>query len=148
MGCNNCPHPTCPNSMAHYGIMECPECGEGTVVLDPASGPNWRLDCNLCYWMLFIAEGAHKITPCPDVCEACGSTKLQVDFHKDSNHPLLKEQNTTIHTGCVNCDELLNNLTKEGHSRMRHKMHNRGRGRGLGRGRGSRSGRGRGRARS
>ncbi len=30
------------------------------MVLDPTSGPKWRLSCNLCNHMILIVEGAHS----------------------------------------------------------------------------------------
>eukprot|EP00899_Mesostigma_viride_P006662 jgi/Mesvir1/15998/Mv08302-RA.2 len=62
MPCSMCPHPTCKNSMAAQGVCACPEC-EGTMVLDPVSAPRWRLDCNRCNCLVYIAgEGAHRVT--------------------------------------------------------------------------------------
>ena len=42
------------NEMSHecglylQGIVACPECEAGSLVLDPVSAPRWRLDCNRC----------------------------------------------------------------------------------------------------
>jgi len=46
MGCNNCPHVTCPHALPQLSVCDCNECEEGVLVLDPASGPCWRLACN------------------------------------------------------------------------------------------------------
>ena len=45
-GCNSCTHPTCPHSLNSTGISSCVECDGGVLVLDPASGPKWKLGCN------------------------------------------------------------------------------------------------------
>jgi hypothetical protein len=43
-------HPTpiapaqCKHAPSRQGVMQCPEC-QSTIVLDPVSGPKWRLDC-------------------------------------------------------------------------------------------------------
>jgi DNA topoisomerase-3 len=46
MGCNECTHPSCPNSLAVIGVSSCVECDAGTLVLDPMSAPKWRIVCN------------------------------------------------------------------------------------------------------
>lgn len=45
-GCNTCNHPTCPYSLNTNGISNCIECDFGVLVLDPSSGPKWKLGCN------------------------------------------------------------------------------------------------------
>jgi hypothetical protein len=45
-GCNMCSHPTCPQSMIVNGVCACPDCERGILVLDPSSGPKWKLACN------------------------------------------------------------------------------------------------------
>jgi len=136
-GCNQCPHPTCINSVVHNGILDCPECEEGTMVLDPASGPKWKADCNLCAYILKLPQNVYKITPSGDHCETCGATLLAVNFNKNDT-PL--EGGQTLFTGCVRCDELLNSRTEGAFSRAPRRGGFRGRGRG-------RRGRGRGRGR-
>jgi len=50
MGCNECTHPSCPNSLAMTGVSGCVECDSGTLVLDLMSAPKWRIVCNrLCF---------------------------------------------------------------------------------------------------
>jgi len=46
MGCNECTHPSCPNSLATTGVSGCVECDSGTLVLDLMSAPKWRIVCN------------------------------------------------------------------------------------------------------
>jgi len=46
MGCNECTHPSCPNSLAMTGVSGCVECDSGTLVLDLMSAPKWRIVCN------------------------------------------------------------------------------------------------------
>ena len=38
VGCTQCPHPTCPQSLASVGIWPCASCDFGTLVLDKSSG--------------------------------------------------------------------------------------------------------------
>ncbi|GMN59693.1 hypothetical protein TIFTF001_028789 [Ficus carica] len=139
MPCFLCPHPTCPHSMITLGVCACPECS-GTLVLDPVSAPKWRLNCNTCNCLVFLPEGAHRISTTRDRCPDCNSTIIEVDFNKKTT-PL--EDGATLYTGCILCDEFLHSLLemKHGKSFFR-RLSSRGRGRGTGRG-GSR-GRGRG----
>jgi len=46
MCCNECTHPSCPNSLAMIGVSACVECDSGTLVLDLMSAPKWRIVCN------------------------------------------------------------------------------------------------------
>lgn len=59
-GCNQCPHQTCAYSLTNLGVGDCPQCEEGTLVLDNRSGPKWRLACNGCNYLLHMTEGAHS----------------------------------------------------------------------------------------
>lgn len=45
-GCNTCTHPTCTYSLNSNGVINCAECEYGVLVLDPSSGPKWKLGCN------------------------------------------------------------------------------------------------------
>lgn len=45
-GCNSCTHPTCAYSLNTNGVINCAECEYGVLVLDPSSGPKWKLGCN------------------------------------------------------------------------------------------------------
>lgn len=61
MPCTLCPHVGCQHSTARKGVTPCPECDAGTVVLDPVSGPKWRLDCNLCSFMIYLPDNLHAV---------------------------------------------------------------------------------------
>ncbi|CDP10274.1 unnamed protein product [Coffea canephora] len=67
MPCILCPHPTCQHSLIALGVCGCPECN-GTLVLDPVSAPKWRLHCNMCNCLVYLPEGAHRITTTPSRC--------------------------------------------------------------------------------
>ncbi|XP_026400715.1 DNA topoisomerase 3-beta-like [Papaver somniferum] len=138
MPCFLCPHPTCKHSLIAQGVCACPEC-TGTLVLDPVSAPKWRLYCNMCNCLVFLPEGAHRISTTRDRCQECDSTIIEVDFNKKTT-PL--SDGATLHVGCILCDELLHSLIEMKHGRSFFKGSGRGRGRGRGR-----RGRGRGRGR-
>ncbi|KAI6242762.1 DNA topoisomerase [Aphelenchoides fujianensis] len=128
-GCNNCVHPSCPNSSITQGVAMClNSCSNetGVLVLDPQSGPKWRLSCN----------------------RDCGALHVSAEY-KEGKSKL--PDGATTYSGCIFCDheqgkigdEVLNlkhaHLSKDpvlGGGR-------RGRG-GRGRGRGGSRGRGRG----
>ncbi|MED6197065.1 hypothetical protein PIB30_053243 [Stylosanthes scabra] len=138
MPCTLCPHPTCPNSLVSQGVCACPECS-GTLVLDPLSAPKWRLCCNKCNCLVFLAQGAHRISTTKERCSECDSSIVEVDFNKKTT-PL--EDGSTLHRGCILCDELLHSLVEMKHGRGFRRMGPRGgRGRGGGR-RGGHRGRG------
>ncbi|KAK9288869.1 hypothetical protein L1049_017335 [Liquidambar formosana] len=142
MPCFLCPHPTCRHSLIAQGVCACPECN-GTLVLDPVSAPKWRLYCNMCNCLVFLPQGAHRISTTRERCPECDSTIIEVDFNKKST-PL--KDGATLHTGCILCDELLHSLVEVKHGKSFFKrMGARGRGRGSGRGY---KGRGRGSGRS
>ncbi|KAF5192263.1 Dna topoisomerase 3-beta [Thalictrum thalictroides] len=133
MPCFLCPHPTCQHSLIAQGVCACPECS-GTLVLDPVSGPKWRLYCNTCNCLVFLPQGAHRISTTSNRCLDCDSTLLEVDFNKKTT-PL--SDGATLHIGCILCDELLHSLVEMKHGKSFYKrMGGRGRGRGKGRGRG------------
>ncbi|KAK1389826.1 DNA topoisomerase [Heracleum sosnowskyi] len=135
MPCFMCPHPTCRHSLIAQGVCACPECS-GTLVLDPVSAPKWRLYCNMCNCLVFLPEGAHRITTTREHCVECESTILEVDFNKKTT-PL--EDGATLYTGCILCDELLHSMIEMKHGKSFFKrMGGRGRGRGRGRGHTSR----------
>ncbi|KAB1203333.1 DNA topoisomerase 3-beta-1 [Morella rubra] len=133
MPCFLCPHPTCRHSLIAQGVCACPECS-GTLVLDPVSAPKWRLYCNMCNCLVFLPQGAHRISTTRERCPECDSTILEVDFNKKTT-PL--DNGATLHVGCILCDELLHSLVEMKHGKSFSKrMGSRGRGRGAGRGRG------------
>ena len=133
MPCFLCPHPTCRHSLIAQGVCACPECS-GTLVLDPVSAPKWRLYCNMCNCLVFLPQGAHRISTTKERCCDCDSTIIEVDFNKN-NTPLA--DGATLHAGCILCDELLHSLIemKHGKSSLR-RFGGKGRGKGRGRGRG------------
>ncbi|PRP75307.1 hypothetical protein PROFUN_05618 [Planoprotostelium fungivorum] len=102
-GCNNCPHPSCPHSFIQHSICGCFECDDGLLILDPASGPKWRADCNKCRYQLHLPS-AHKIAVADGVCETCGSNLLDIDFNK--NDTPLPNGETKL-KGCIQCEPLL-----------------------------------------
>lgn len=85
MGCNQCTHPSCPNSLNSNGICSCVECDGGVLVLDPASGPKWKLGCNRCDVIIHLFEDAHKIMVEDSVCD-CGSQIINVGYKQVSRN--------------------------------------------------------------
>lgn len=133
MGCNECTHPTCQHSLSMHGIAQCVECENGVMVLDPTSGPKWKMSCNKCNVMVHFFENAHRVRVSADTCEVCDAALVLVDFNK-AKSPLPGDQ--TQHTGCVFCDTIFQDLVELKHATMRHPMHRGGQGRKQGRGRG------------
>ncbi|CAB1319263.1 unnamed protein product, partial [Coregonus sp. 'balchen'] len=125
MGCNECTHPSCQHSLNSLGIGQCVECEGGVLVLDPTSGPKWKMSCNRCN----VAQ---------ESCEACEASLVAVDFNK-TRSPL--PDGETQHSGCVFCDPVFQDLVELKHATMRHPSMTRGGGArrgGRGRGRGRR----------
>lgn len=60
MPCTLCPHSGCQHSFLQQGVTPCPECDGGTLVLDPLSGPKWRLDCNKCSFLIYLPDNLHS----------------------------------------------------------------------------------------
>ncbi|XP_061881674.1 DNA topoisomerase 3-beta-1 [Entelurus aequoreus] len=135
VGCNECTHPSCLHSLNALGIGQCVECDSGVLVLDPTSGPKWKMSCNRCNVVVNFFENAHRVQVAEDVCNACDASLVMVDFSKACN-PLPSDE--TQHTGCIFCDPIFQDLVEIKHATMRHPMH---------RGKGARRGRGRGRGR-
>ncbi|XP_059446947.1 DNA topoisomerase 3-beta isoform X2 [Corylus avellana] len=135
MPCFLCPHPTCRHSVIAQGVCACPECS-GTLVLDPVSAPKWRLYCNMCSCLVFLPQGAHRISTTRERCPDCDTTIIEVDFNKKTT-PL--EDGATLYVGCILCDELLHSLVEVKHGKsFSRRMRGRGAGRGRGRGGGKR----------
>lgn len=132
MPCTSCPHPACRHSMVKQGVCACPECN-GRLVLDPVSGPKWRLDCNKCNCLVYLPQNAHRIATTDELCAECGSTILEIDFNKTTT-PLA--EGATLHKACILCDDLLHSLIQMKHGRSFARKSGRGRGRGRGRSRG------------
>lgn len=141
MGCNQCTHPTCAHSEESLGVADCSECENGSLVLDPTSGPKWKLACNKCNLVVHVFDDATKVSVTDQECD-CGATLLNVDYSRTKS-PLPEDK--TQHQGCIFCDPLLKPLVKLSHAVSKHPMYKVGRGRGGRRGRGSRRGKGRGR---
>ncbi|XP_069476082.1 DNA topoisomerase 3-beta-1 isoform X2 [Ambystoma mexicanum] len=137
MGCNECTHPTCQHSLNLLGIGQCVECENGVLVLDPTSGPKWKMACNKCNVIVHFFENAHKVRVSPENCELCDASLVIVDFNK-AKSPLPGDE--TQHTGCVFCDPVFQDLVELKHATMRHPMHRGGQGKRQGRGRGRRPG--------
>lgn len=131
-GCNECTHPGCPHSLSMLGVGQCVECESGVLVLDPTSGPKWRVACNRCSVVAHCFENAHRVRVSAETCAACEAALLDVDFNK-AKSPL--PGNGTRHTGCVFCDPIFRELVELKHAASCHPMH-RGPGRRQGRGRG------------
>ncbi|KAI8468313.1 MAG: DNA topoisomerase [Monoraphidium minutum] len=167
MPCTTCLHPTCKHAPSRQGVMQCPECQAGMLVLDPVSGPKWRLDCSRCSFLLYLPKELHAAKVARDSCEGapaaagaragraatppppppphqeCASRLVALDFKKGAAPPSLLPGGGTAYTGCVACDEPLAELCEVKHGRTWVKRGGGGR---RGRGRGRR-GRGRGRGR-
>ena len=45
MGCNECLHPSCPQSLTKKKIADCQECDQGVLTVDPNSMPKWKILC-------------------------------------------------------------------------------------------------------
>uniref|UniRef100_A0A915M5C6 DNA topoisomerase n=1 Tax=Meloidogyne javanica TaxID=6303 RepID=A0A915M5C6_MELJA len=104
-GCNECSHPECQHSYISQGVLQClTRCfgGRGTLVLDPQSGPKWRLSCNKCPAVVSIFEGASKLKVM-DRCEKCGARKLSVEY-KNAKTSKLPDQACNF-VGCAFCEQ-------------------------------------------
>ncbi|KAK6626129.1 DNA topoisomerase 3-beta-1 [Polyplax serrata] len=98
-GCNQCSHPSCPNSLNQTGLCSCVECDGGVLVLDPNSGPKWKLGCNRCDVIIHLFEDAYKISVEEGVCN-CGSQLIKVEYKQEKSK--LPDEATEM-TGCVFC---------------------------------------------
>ncbi|GBF93668.1 DNA topoisomerase [Raphidocelis subcapitata] len=146
MPCTTCLHPTCKHAPSRQGVMPCAECGVGTLVLDPVSGPN------RCSFLVYLPKDVHEAKVARDgACEECGSRLVSLDFKKGAAPAGLPLAGGTAYSGCVACDDALSALceasggffvdVKHGKAWAKRGGGRRGRGRGRGR-----RGRGRGRA--
>uniref|UniRef100_G1QHD0 DNA topoisomerase n=1 Tax=Nomascus leucogenys TaxID=61853 RepID=G1QHD0_NOMLE len=133
MGCNECTHPSCQHSLSMLGIGQCVECESGVLVLDPTSGPKWKVACNKCNVVAHCFENAHRVRVSADTCSVCEAALLDVDFNK-AKSPLPGDE--TQHMGCVFCDPVFQELVELKHAASCHPMHRGGLGRRQGRGRG------------
>ncbi|KAJ8984467.1 hypothetical protein NQ317_012533 [Molorchus minor] len=98
-GCNSCSHPTCPYSLNANGVCNCAECEYGVLVLDPSSGPKWKLGCNRCDTIINLFEDAQKVTVLEDICD-CGSQMVAVEYKQEKTK---LPNNATESKGCVFC---------------------------------------------
>ncbi|PSN57539.1 DNA topoisomerase 3-beta-1 [Blattella germanica] len=108
-GCNSCTHPTCPHSLNSTGISSCVECENGVLVLDPASGPKWKLGCNRCDVIIHLFDDAQKVTVEDNVC-GCGAQLVTVEY-KQEKSKLPKE--ATEMSGCVLCSPCFTPLVEK-----------------------------------
>jgi DNA topoisomerase-3 len=98
-GCNSCPHPTCPYSLNSNGVCSCVECDSGVLVLDPSSGPKWKLGCTRCDTIISLFDDAQKLTVLADVCD-CGAQLINVEYKAEKT----KLPNSSSEMkGCVFC---------------------------------------------
>lgn len=55
------------------GVAACPACEGseqgGTLVLDPVSAPNWRLDCSRCSFLIYLPKNLHSAKLDSGCCE-------------------------------------------------------------------------------
>ncbi|KAG8034089.1 hypothetical protein G9C98_008570 [Cotesia typhae] len=110
LGCNSCTHPTCPHGLNSNGVSSCLECDHGILVLDPSSGPKWKLGCNRCDVIIHFFENAHKISIDPEVCCECGAQLIAVEYKPDKSK--LPNEATEM-VGCVFCTAAFTQLIEK-----------------------------------
>ncbi|XP_050303621.1 DNA topoisomerase 3-beta-1 [Anthonomus grandis grandis] len=98
-GCNSCTHPTCQYGLNTNGVINCAECEYGVLVLDPSSGPKWKLGCNRCDTIINLFDDAHKITILEENCD-CGAQLVTVEYKPEKSK--LPNQATEM-SGCAFC---------------------------------------------
>ncbi len=69
MPCTLCPNLGCRHSPGRLGVCACPECEEGTLVLNPISGPKWRVDCSRCSLVVYLPANLHSAKVSRELCE-------------------------------------------------------------------------------
>ncbi|XP_065181209.1 DNA topoisomerase 3-beta-1-like [Sycon ciliatum] len=124
--CIQCYHPTCALALPKLAVAACDECEDGSLVIDPNSGPKWKMFCNTvaCNVLLHLCADAFSVTVCEDaLCEVCDAKLLSVQFHKDKT-PL--GDGETKRVACMFCDALLSSLVRWEHAVAKHPMHRRG----------------------
>lgn len=124
-GCNVCSHPTCQYSRDNVGVSRCMECLPGILVMDPSSGPKWKLACNRCDVIINVFDKASKVQVLEDICEECRSQTVMVEY-KEGKSKLRDGQLTA--SGCIFCSTTLIPLVEKHRA-----SHDAGRGRGWGR---------------
>ncbi|KAK7576755.1 hypothetical protein V9T40_013041 [Parthenolecanium corni] len=111
-GCNMCIHPTCPQAIYSIGIASCINCDDGILVLDPSSGPKWKVLCNRCDIIMPVFDDAQKVVVDKKACK-CGAQLIKVEY---------KEEKTKLPgdrvemTECMFCHPGLSNLVKQQHA--------------------------------
>lgn len=111
-GCNSCTHPTCTHGLLNNGIAKCSDCsesGRGILVLDPSSGPKWKIGCNACDVVINIFEDAQKVIVEQTECDECGSQLVSVSYKSEKS----KFKNTSEMTACIFCSEHFSPLVKK-----------------------------------
>lgn len=86
MPCTLCPHPKCKHSMIRQGVSSCPECDNGTLVLDPVSAPKWRVDCNRCSFLIYLPADLHNAKLSKEHC-GVSSHQYYMTRHSAYAHP-------------------------------------------------------------
>ncbi|VUZ53848.1 unnamed protein product, partial [Hymenolepis diminuta] len=109
-GCANCPHPSCQFSLAINGVDACTECPRGTLVLDDAHAPKFRLCCNHCSAIILFSDAVKSASVRNATCEQCTARHLtlQIDTNKLKNSNCQGDGENEIpskFTGCVFCSE-------------------------------------------
>ena len=149
MPCTTCQHPTCRHSPARNGIGACAACENGTLVLDPVSAPAWRINCNLCDFLMYLPKDLHKVKVgsggaggSKKECPGCGLSLLEFDWKKGHTPAAVEESGHSeggdeVYCACVVCDDVVAALCEVKHGRAYVRRGGRGgRGRGRVRGRG------------
>lgn len=111
-GCNSCTHPTCPHGLMSNGIAKCSDCSgknSGILVLDPSSGPKWKIGCNACDIIINVFEDAQKVLVEKTECDECGSQLLSVLYKPEKS----KFKNASELTGCIFCSQSFTHLVKK-----------------------------------
>ena len=98
------PRPGAATAPATFSVCPCLTCEEVMVVMDPMSGPKWKMACNKCNMVLHVFEDAFKVSLSEDGCDECGASLIDVTFHRNKS-PLQGDK--TEHTGCAFCDPVL-----------------------------------------
>ncbi|XP_063228567.1 DNA topoisomerase 3-beta-1 [Bacillus rossius redtenbacheri] len=109
MGCNMCTHPTCPHSLNSNGVSSCPECEAGVLVLDPASGPKWKLGCNRCDVIIHLLEDAQRVAVEEGTC-TCGAQTLAAEYRQEKSR---LPDGATEASGCVFCSPVFAPLVEK-----------------------------------
>jgi DNA topoisomerase-3 len=52
----------------------------GVLVLDPQSGPKWRLSCNRCPSVVALFDGATKLRVLDKRCHKCGALHVSCEY--------------------------------------------------------------------